>query len=117
MKKGLIGLLAGIACLGGLTGCKNGIEKEYTMEIKEAPIVARLQEDESKEVIVAYCKRGGSLLNYYIELPEMAEDFEIPAKLVAKDTDKNLKTIIVNEKGKSEKVSDHGYKFVKWVIE
>ena len=117
MKKGLIGLLATIACLGGLTGCTNGIEKEYTMEIKEAPIVARLQEDENKEVIVAYCKRGGSLLNYYIELPEIAEDFEIPAKLVAKDTDKNLKTIIVNEKGKSQKVSDHGYKFVKWVIE
>jgi len=117
MKKKFLGLMAGILCLSGLAGCTNGVEKEYTMEIKEAPIVARLQEDENKEIIVAYCKRGMSLFNYYIELPEMAEDFEIPAKLVAKDTSENLKTIIINEKGKSEKVSDHGYKFVKWVIE
>ena len=113
MKKAFVGLAA-LFCLAGLTGCKNGVEKEYTMEIKEAPIVARLQEDESKEVIVAYCKRGASLLNYYIELPEMEEGFEMPKTLVAKDTSENLKTIIINEKGKSEKVTDHGYKFVKW---
>ena len=38
----------------------------------------------------------------------------MPKTLVAKDTDKNLETIIINEEGKSEKVTDHGYKFVKW---
>ena len=113
MRKAFVGLAA-LFCLAGLTGCKNGVEKEYTMDIKEAPIVARLQEDETKEVIVAYCKRCASLLNYYIELPEMEEGFEMPKTLVAKDTSENLKTIIINEKGKSEKVTDHGYKFVKW---
>lgn len=119
MKKGLINLFIGIICLGGLTGCNVNIKKdyEYTMNIEKAPIVAHLQEDENKEVIVAHCKRGGSLLNYYIELPEMEEGFEIPTKLIAKDTVKTLKTTIVNEKGKSEKVSDHGYKFIKWVEE
>ena len=113
MKKAFVGLAA-LFCLAGLTGCKGDVDKEYTMKIKEAPIVARLQEDESKEVVVAYCKRSGSLLNYYIELPEMEEGFEMPKTLIAKDTSENLKTIIINEKGKSEKVTDHGYKFIKW---
>ena len=113
MKKAFLGLAA-LFCLAGLTGCKGDVDKEYTMEIKEAPIVARLQKDESKEVIVAYCKRGGSLLKYYIEIPEIEEGFEMPKKLIAKDTSKNLKTVIINEKGKSEKVTDHGYKFLRW---
>ena len=113
MKKVFLGL-ATVFCIAGLTGCKNGVEKQYTMEIKEAPIVARLQEDESKEVVVAFCKRSGSVFNYYIELPEMEDDFEMPKTLIAKNTSKNLKTIIINDKGKSDKVSDHGYKFVKW---
>lgn len=54
MRKAFVGLAALFCLAAGLTGCKNGVEKEYTMEIKEAPIVARLQEDETKEVIVAY---------------------------------------------------------------
>jgi hypothetical protein len=44
----------------------------------------------------------------------MEEGFEIPKKLIAKDTSENLNTIIINEKGKSEWVTDHGYKFIKW---
>lgn len=113
MKKGLFGLLAGLMCLAGLTGCTNGIEKEYTMEIKEAPIVARLESDETQTVTVAYCKRGMSLFNYYIVLPEFEEDFVLPEKLTAKATDTKTKYIIINENNKSETVSDHGYVFVK----
>ena len=53
MKKGLIGFIAGLLCL---TGCTNGIEKEYTMEIKSEVIVARLKDDETQEFkyIVSY---------------------------------------------------------------
>lgn len=113
MKKKFLGLMTGILCLSGLAGCTNGIEKEYTMNIKEEPIVARLVEDEEKEVLVAHCKRGGSLLNYYIALPEIEEGFEIPEHLTAKDTSKTVKYFIIKD-GKSEKVSDYGYVFLKW---
>lgn len=102
------------ACLMSLTGCSRGIEKEYTMEIKSEPIVARLKADESKTTTVIHCKRRMSLYNYYIELPELAEDFVIPTTLIAKATDTKTKYIIVNEKNKSETVTDHGYVFVEW---
>ena len=115
MKKILTRIMA-LLCLSGLAGCKNGVEKEYNMDIKEAPIVARLKEDEKKEVLVAHCKRGMSAFNYYIELPEMEEDFEMPKQLVAKNTRETIKRIIIVD-GKSKTVSDHGYKFVKWVEE
>ena len=101
------------ACLMSLTGCSKGVEKEYTMDIKSEPIVARLAADENKTITVIHCKRGMSLYNYYIELPELDEDFKIPNKLTAKATDKKTKYIIINEKNKSETVSDHGYVFVK----
>jgi hypothetical protein len=111
MKKGL---LAAMVALFALSGCTKGVEKEYTMEIKEAPIVARLKDDETQTITVVHCKRGMSLFNYYIALPELAEDFVMPDKLTAKETDKKTKYIIINEKNKSETVSDHGYVFVKW---
>ena len=111
MKK--IFILGAIA-LSTLSGCTNGIEKEYTMDIKEAPVVARLKEDETQEVLVIHCRRGLSLFNYYIALPELEEDFEIPEHLVAKSTDNKTNYFIINDQNKSEKVSDHGYIFVKW---
>lgn len=111
MKKGLIGFIAGLLCL---TGCTNGIEKEYTMDIKSEVMVARLKDDETQEFNVVHCTRGMSLYNYYIVLPELEEDFVLPEKLTAKATDKKTKYIIINEKNKSETVSDHGYVFVKW---
>lgn len=113
MKKGLIGLFAGLMCLTGLSACTNGIEKEYTMNIESAAIVARLAEDETQNVTVVHCKRGMSLYNYYIVLPELEEDFVMPEHLTAKATDKKTKYIIINEENKSETVSDHGYVFVK----
>ena len=113
MKKCLFGALASLMCLAGLAGCTNGIEKEYTMEIKEAPVVARLKENENEEVLVVHCKRGLSLYNYYIALPDLEEDFVLPEKLTAKATDTKTKYIIINDKNKSETVSDHGYVFVK----
>lgn len=111
MKKGLI---AAIIALFALSGCTKGVEKEYTMEIKSEVMVARLEEDETETVNVVHCKRGMSLFNYYIVLPELEEDFVLPEKLTAKATDKKTKYIIINEKNKSETVSDHGYVFVKW---
>ena len=110
MKKFLIGLAA---CLMSLTGCTKGVEKEYTMEIKSEVMVARLKEDETQEVNVVHCTRGMSLYNYYIVLPELEEDFVLPEKLTAKATDNKTKYIIINDKNKSETVSDHGYIFVK----
>lgn len=114
MKKGLIGLFAGLICLSGLTACSKGVEKEYTMDIQETPLTARLKEDETQNITVVHCKRGMSLYNYYIALPELEEDFVMPSKLTAKVTDKKTKYIIINQKGKSEDVTDHGYVFVKW---
>ena len=110
MKKGL---LAAAVALFALSGCTKGVEKEYTMEIKEAPIVARLKDDETQTITVVHCKRGMSLFNYYIALPELEEGFVMPDKLTAKETDNKTKYIIINEKNKSETVSDHGYVFVK----
>lgn len=101
------------ACLMSLTGCSKGVEKEYTMDIQSEPIVARLEADENNTTTVIHCKRGMSLYNYYIELPELDEDFKVPTKLTAKATKKKTKYIIINEKNKSETVSDHGYVFVK----
>lgn len=110
MKKLFIALVAGLM---SLTGCTNGIEKEYTMNIKSEVLVARLKEDETQEVNVVHCTRGMSLYNYYIVLPELEEDFVLPEKLTAKETDNKTKYIIINKDNKSETVSDHGYIFVK----
>lgn len=113
MKKRLIALLTGLLCLSSITACTKGIEKEYSMEIKElytAYITSDVQE-ETHDLTVAYCKRGMSLFNYYIEVPEWPEI--IPAKLVAKET--GSKTYFhIEIDGKDEKVTDHGYKFIKW---
>lgn len=84
------------------------------MNIQEDAIVARLKEDETQTLTVVHCKRGMSLFNYYIVLPELEEDFIMPEHLTAKATDTKTKYIIINEKNKSEVVSDHGYVFVKW---
>ena len=112
-KKALI-CIAGLFTLIGASSCKhNGIEKEYTMEIQGEAISARLKEDETQNVNVVHCKRGMSLYNYYIILPELEEGFVMPKHLTAKATDKEVKTIVINEKNKSETVSDHGYKFLK----
>ena len=113
MKRGLIVLITGVISICGLTSCKKGIEKEYTMNIEGSAITARLKTDESQNVTIVHCKRGMSLFNYYIKLPELEEDFVMPAHLTAKETDTKTKYIIINEKGKSEDVSDHGYIFVK----
>ena len=67
MKKGLI---AAAVALFALSGCTKGVEKEYTMEIKSEVMVARLEENETETVNVVHCKRGMSLFNYYIVLPE-----------------------------------------------
>lgn len=112
MKKGLTLLLAGLTAM--LSGCTKGIEKEYTMNIQGDAIVARLKENENETVNVVHCKRGMSLFNYYIVLPELEEGFSMPEHLTAKSTDNKTKYIIINEKGKSEAVSDHGYIFVHW---
>ena len=112
MKKGIVGALVGLMTL--MTGCTKGVEKQYTMEIQNMPIEARLKSNENETVMVVHCKRGLSLFNYYIALPELEEDFELPKHLVAKTTDVKTKYIIINEKNKSETVSDHGYIFVKW---
>ena len=114
MKKNFITLCAGLMCLSALCGCKQGIEKEYTMNIQGDAIVARLKEDETKNVTVVHCKRKMSLYNYYIVLPELEEDFVMPEHLTAKSTDTKTKYIIINEKGKSQTVSDHGYIFLHW---
>lgn len=111
MKKGLLAVLV---ALFALSGCTKGVEKEYTMEVKSEVMVARLKEDETETVNVVHCKRGMSLFNYYIVLPELEEDFVLPKKLTAKATDDKTKYIIINDKNKSEVVSDHGYVFVKW---
>lgn len=112
MKKAFIAIA--VAALAALSGCTKGIEKEYTMDIKSEVMVARLKEDETETVNVVHCKRSMSLYNYYVVLPELEEDFVLPKKLTAKSTDTKTKYIIINEKNKSEVVSDHGYIFVKW---
>lgn len=114
MKKGLLALSTGIMCLASLSACTKGIEKEYTMNIQGDAIVARLNEDETQTLTVVHCKRGMSLFNYYIVLPELEEDFIMPEHLTAKATDTKTKYIIINEKNKLEVVSDHGYVFVHW---
>lgn len=111
MKKGLFAVLV---ALFALSGCTKGVEKEHTMEVKPEVMVARLKEDETETINVVHCKRGMSLFNYYIALPELEEDFVLPKKLTAKSTDTKTKYIIINDKNKSEVVSDHGYIFVKW---
>lgn len=111
MKKLFVGLAAWLLCL---TGCTKGVEKEYTMNIKSEVIAARLKEDETQEVKVVHCERGMSLYNYYIALPELEEGFVMPEHLIAKKTDNTTKYVIINEDNKSETVSDHGYKFIKW---
>ena len=114
MKKKLVTFMAGLLALTGLSGCTKGIEKEYTMTIQNEPVIARLASNENEEVLVVHCKRGMSLFNYYIALPELEEGFIMPEKLTAKATDTKTKYYIINEKGKSEDVSDHGYIFVHW---
>ena len=84
------------------------------MNIQAEPVAARLADNENEEVLVVHCKRGMSLFNYYIALPELEEGFVMPETLTAKATDEKTKFYIINEKGKSEDVTDHGYKFVKW---
>lgn len=113
MNKKLIGLMTGVLCLVGLTGCKKAVEKEYEMTIVEAPISAVLKNDNTQSVVLAHCKRGMSLYNYYIELPEITEDFVMPEHLVAKATDKKTSYIVSKGETKSDKVSDHGYIFIK----
>lgn len=113
-RKGLINALVGIFALCA-TGCKmNGIEKEYTMDIKEAPVQAVLKSDKETEVTVIHCKRGMSLYNYYIRLPEpVGDDFILPMHLAAKDTSNDQKYIITVD-GKEKTVSDYGYVFLNW---
>lgn len=113
-RKGLINALVGIAALS-MTGCKmNGIEKEYTMDIKEAPVQAVLKSDTETEVTVIHCTRGMSLYNYYIRLPEpVGDDFILPMHLAAKDTANDQKYIITVD-GKEKTVSDYGYVFLNW---
>lgn len=106
--------IAVLMALIGLTSCTKGIEKEYTMNIQNEPVIARLASNENETVNVVHCKRGMSLYNYYIVLPELEDDFILPEHLTAKSTDTKTKYIIINEKGKSETVSDHGYIFVHW---
>ena len=96
------------------TRIEDNAGKITNAEIKSEPIVARLKADETKTTTVIHCKRRMSIYNYYIVLPELAEDFVIPTTLIAKATDTKTKYIIVNEKNKSETVTDHGYVFVKW---
>lgn len=83
------------------------------MDIEGEAIVARLKEDESKTVTVVHCTRGMSLYNYYIKLPDLEEDFVMPEHLVARKTEVKAKFIIINDKNKSEEVTDHGYVFIK----
>ena len=113
MKKKLKVLAVLSAMLMTLTGCANGVEKEYTMNVKSEVISARLKEDENETVNVLHCKRKLSLLDYYIVIPETEEGFELPETLTAKATDTKTKYIIIKN-SKSETVTDHGYIFVKW---
>lgn len=114
MKK--LKVLSLIASLVLMTGCAKttGIEKQYTMNVKEAPISCVVDKD-SPNVLVAHCTRGMSLYNYYIELPELEQEFEIPEKLIAKVTD-DKKNYYIMEDGKLKNVTNHGYQFVSWVL-
>lgn len=109
MKKGLL-LAAAALCLAG---CQNGIEKEYTMDVQAAYVATMTSEvqDLTHDVYVVHCKRGMSLFNYYIEVPEYPN--VLPEHLVASDTGKTI-TYHIDIDGKDTKVSNHGYEFVKW---
>lgn len=110
MKK--LGLIMGIAALA-LTGCKNGVEKEYPMEIKEFAVAYMTSEvqEVTHDVNLVYCKNSLSLLNYYIEIPEVpTEEY---STLVAKDSGNKVYYHIIVD-GKDTKVTNHGYEFVRW---
>ena len=122
-----------------LSGCAMGIEKEYEMDIK-CPYIAIVEEGDgyngSDMIAVIHCKRGMSLYNYYIQLPDEELDkmqelynslggFAVanfsPEHLKAKKTTDITKFTLqegqFNEDDKLVKdltVSDHGYKFISW---
>ena len=110
MKK--LGLFMGIVALT-LSGCTNGVEKEYPMEINEftvAYITSEVQE-ETHDINLAHCKKSLSLFEYYIEIPEVpAEEY---TTLVAKDSDKKV-YYHIDIDGKDSEVTNHGYEFVRW---
>lgn len=110
MKKRI--LILAVAALAA-SGCSKGIEKEYTMDVKEIVEVKNGEE----YVHAAHCRKSLSLFNYYIVLPEDAYKTYAAAadesldfsKLIAKSTEKEN-----NYSYGKETVSDHGYVFVKW---
>lgn len=85
-----------------LAGCKNEMDNEYTMEVKEV-----VKADDG--TYLAYCKKSPSLYNYYlpVETPEKVSD-----KLIAKKIKEEHYWLIG-----SKKVTDHKYAFVSWVLE
>lgn len=110
MKK--LSLIMGIAALA-LTGCKNGVEKEYSMEIQEFAVAYTTSEvqEVTHDVHLAHCKKSLSLFNYYIEIPELpTEEY---STLIAKDSDNKVYYHITVD-GKDSKVTNHGYEFVRW---
>ncbi len=116
MKK-MIFAASVFASLALLTGCSNGIEKEYKLEVQE---IVQVKDEEGKIKHAAHCKKALSILKYYVLLPEGTsplladltgtEKFDYSV-LVAKDTGEKTEFKLVSD---SSSVSDHGYKFVRW---
>ena len=113
MKKGLTKIMA-LLSLSGLASCANGIEKEYTMSVKESCIayVTSEVQEETHDIYLIHCKKSLSPLNYYIEVSELPD--KLPEKLIAKNTGKKI-NYHIEINGKDAKVSNHGYEFVKWL--